>query len=292
MQPKYRAKQQFAEYDESEPLGNEEKKQIQKITGKFVWHGRGVDGTILTPLSAIAAKQLKPTINTTQWGQQIMDYLATQESAVLTYRKSDLVLAVHSNASYLNEEEARSWAGFHHFLSEDVPLPPNNGAIHNIAEIIKGVMSSAAKAELGALYISAQKAVEERIILEEMEHNQPATPVQVNNSTTKSIINKRVQPKRTKAMDMRFHWLWDCSMQKQFQFYWHSGPTNYADASSGCTSSQHETSIPHTFQSTPWALQKGKYSDTKKSAQKFVWYPTSIVSLLQGCVRHILHTVT
>jgi hypothetical protein len=45
-----------------------------------------------------------------------MDYLATQESAVLTYHKSDMVLAVHSNASYLNEEEARSRAGGHHFF--------------------------------------------------------------------------------------------------------------------------------------------------------------------------------
>jgi len=32
--------------------------------------------------------------------------------------------------------------------------PPNNGAIHNVAEIIKGVMSSAAEAELGAMYIN------------------------------------------------------------------------------------------------------------------------------------------
>ncbi len=88
--------------------------------------GRGVDGTILTPLSAIAAKQSKPTVNTVQRSQQIMDYLATQEPAVLTYLKSDMVLAVHSDASYLNEEEARSRAGSHHFLSEDVPLSPNN----------------------------------------------------------------------------------------------------------------------------------------------------------------------
>jgi hypothetical protein len=80
-----------------------------------------------------------------------------------------MVLAVHSNASYLNEE-ARSRAGGHHFLSESVHLPPNNGAIHSIAEIIKGVMSSAFKAELSAMYINACKAVEERIILEEMGH--------------------------------------------------------------------------------------------------------------------------
>ena len=184
---------------------------------------------ILTPLSAVAAKQSKPTVNTAQRSQQIMDYLTTQEPAVLTYCKSDMVLTVHSNASYLNEEEARSKANGHHFLSEDVPLPPNNGTIHNVAEIIKGVMSSAAKAELGVMYINVRKVVEERIILEEMGHVQPATPVQVDNSTAKGIINKRVQLKRTKAMDMCFHWLRDCSTQKQFRFYWRPGATNYAD---------------------------------------------------------------
>ena len=146
-----------------------------------------------------------------------MDYLAMQEPAVLTYCKSDMVLAVHSDASYLNEEVACSRAGSH------------NGVIPNVAEIIKGVMSSAAKAELGVMYINARKVVEERIILEEMGHVQPATPVQVDNSTAKGIINKRVQLKRTKAMDMCFHWLRDCSTQKQFRFYWRPGATNYAD---------------------------------------------------------------
>ena len=39
--------QQFAEYDKSAPAVDEEKKHIQKVTGKFLWYGRGVDGTIL-----------------------------------------------------------------------------------------------------------------------------------------------------------------------------------------------------------------------------------------------------
>ena len=200
------------------------------MTGKCIWYGRGVDGTILTPLSAIAAKQSKPTEQTMKHSQQLLDYLATQEPAVLTYCKSGMVLAVHSDAGYLNEEEARSRAGGHHFLSENVPFPPNNGAIHNDAEIIKGVMSSASEAELGAMYINARKAVEERLILDEMGHKQPATPFQVDNSTAEGIVNKRVQPKRTKAMDMRFHWLRDRSInQNQFRFYWRPGPTNDGD---------------------------------------------------------------
>ncbi len=36
--------------------------------------------------------------------------------------------------------------------------PPNNGAILTVATIIKKVMSSAAEAELGALYINAKEA--------------------------------------------------------------------------------------------------------------------------------------
>ncbi len=89
---------------------------------------------------------------------------------------------------------------------------------------------SAAEAELGAMYINACKAVEERIILDAMGHKQPATLVQVDDSTAEGIVNKRVQPKHTKAMDMHFHRLRDCSInQKQFQFYWRPGPTNHAD---------------------------------------------------------------
>jgi hypothetical protein len=87
-----------------------------------------------------------------------------------------MTLAIHSDASYLSEANARSRAGGHHFLSENVPYPANNGAIHNVAEIIKAVMSSAAESELGTLYLNARKGVEERNILTEMGHPQPPPP--------------------------------------------------------------------------------------------------------------------
>jgi hypothetical protein len=91
-------------------------------------------------------------------------------------------------------------------------------------------MSSSAEAEIGALNINAQKGVDERNNLEEMGHLQPPTPVQTDNSTADGIINLRVQPKRTKAMDMRFHWLRDRGVnQKQFRFYWHPGTFMRAD---------------------------------------------------------------
>jgi hypothetical protein len=85
-------------------------------------------------------------------------------------------------------------------------------------------MSSAAEAEIEALYINARKGVEIRNILKEMGRMQPPTPVQTDNSTADGIVNLRVQPKRTKAMDMRFYWLRDREVnQKQFRFYWRPG---------------------------------------------------------------------
>ena len=107
---------------------------------------------------------------------QLLDYIASQEDAVLTYQASDMILAAHSDAGYHNEPKARSRAGGHFYLSNNAEVPPNNGSIHNVAQIIKAVMSSAAEAELGGLFINAREAVYIRNILAEMGHLQPPTP--------------------------------------------------------------------------------------------------------------------
>ncbi len=147
---------------------------------------------------------------------QLLDYLATQEDVVLSYHVRDMVLAVHSNASYLSKPKACSRAGGHFFLSSDTTVPPNNGAVLNIAHIIKNVMSLATEGELAGLYIMVPEAVYIRLILKELGHKQPPTPLQTDNAMADAIINGKIQPKQTKAMDMRFHWLRDCECQQQF----------------------------------------------------------------------------
>ena len=91
-----------------------------------------------------------------------------QTLQLLSYHSSDMVLAVHSNASYLSKLKACSRAGGHFFLSSNTTVPPNNGAVLNIAHIIKKFMSSATKTDPPGLYIMARKAVYIRIILEEL----------------------------------------------------------------------------------------------------------------------------
>eukprot|EP00956_Cyclotella_meneghiniana_P044671 scaffold329841_cov242-Cyclotella_meneghiniana.AAC.1 len=118
-------------------------------------------------------------------------------------------LAIHSDASYLSEPKSRSRGGGHYFLSTGTIDAPNNGAVLNVSKVIKAVMSSAAEAELGALFMNAKTAVPMRKTLEELGHPQPLTPIQTDNSTAYGVINNKIQPKATKAMDMRFYWLKD-----------------------------------------------------------------------------------
>ena len=51
------------------------------------------------------------------------------------------------NASHLSESNARSRAGGHFFMFRNTNMPPNNGAVLTISQIIKAVLSSAAEAE-------------------------------------------------------------------------------------------------------------------------------------------------
>jgi hypothetical protein len=142
--------------------------------------------------------------------------MASQEEAVLTYKASDMVLAIHSDASYLSEPKACSRAGGHMFMSANNDTPTNNGAVLNILQIIQAVMSSAAEAELGALFINAKTAVSMRHTLEEMDHPQPQTPIQTDNKTANDLLTNKIMPKALKALDMRFHWLHCRDAQGQF----------------------------------------------------------------------------
>jgi hypothetical protein len=90
-------------------------------------------------------------------------------------------------------------------------------------------MSSAAEAELGALHINACEAILQPHLLEEMGHPQPPTPIQIDSSTELGLVTNIIQPKCTKAMNMRFHWLCCRTNEKQFCTYCQVGSTNLAD---------------------------------------------------------------
>ena len=116
----------------------------------------------------------------------------TNPNAILTYKKSDMILAVHSDASYLSESKALSIVGGQFYCTSDMEDPPNNGAVINVAKILGAVMSSTSEAELGALYVNVREAVPMRHLLEEMGHKQPKTPIKTDNSMACGVVNSTI----------------------------------------------------------------------------------------------------
>eukprot|EP00804_Cyclotella_cryptica_P028237 CCRYP_014588-RA/>CCRYP_014588-RA protein AED:0.25 eAED:0.25 QI:0/0/0/1/1/1/2/0/264 len=134
------------------PLDKHNKKFVQHVSGKFLLLGQAINPTLLCPISAIASQSATPTQATLMPTKQLLKYLALQEDTILTYHASNMILAAHSNVSYLSEPKAHSHAGSHFPLSSNADIMSNNGAVLNIAHIIKHIMASATEAELTALY--------------------------------------------------------------------------------------------------------------------------------------------
>ena len=69
-----------------------------------------------------------------------------------------MILHVDSDAVYLVQPKVCSRTGGHHYLGNKTNTQ-FHGSILVFAKIIKNVMASAAKAEVGALYLNAQEAL-------------------------------------------------------------------------------------------------------------------------------------
>jgi hypothetical protein len=238
--PVYGAKTQYATKDETPPLTAKQCLNIQKVTGSVLYYARAVDPTFLMPLNDIATEQKKATEKRQAPTNQLLDYLATHPDATIRYHASDMILHIHYDASYLSVSNARSRLGGLFFCGDKSPHEDNlNGSILNAASVIKNVVASAAESEVGACFQNAQSGAPLRVTLAELGHIQPPTPLRTDNSTAFGILNEKIKQKRSKAMDMRYHWLTDRVRQKQFDVYWRPGRENLGDYHTKHLSAQH-----------------------------------------------------
>jgi hypothetical protein len=70
-----------------------------------------------------------------------------------------MILHIHSDASYLSENEAKSRAGgfFYMGSSTNTKKKLTNGAILIISKVLKHIMSSAAEAKIGAVFYKCKR---------------------------------------------------------------------------------------------------------------------------------------
>ncbi len=101
-------------------------KHIQGIIGSLMYYTQAVDNKLLMMLSSLGAQQVAATINTRTAINQLLDYVATYPADSTTYPTSNMILAAHSDASFLSKSKSRSQAGTSIFLTKDDPIPISN----------------------------------------------------------------------------------------------------------------------------------------------------------------------
>jgi hypothetical protein len=93
---------------------------------------------VIMPLNDIATEQTTATKKTKTAADQLLDYLDTHPDATIRFHASDMILHIHSDASYLSVSKARRHLGG---IFNPVYNTPNeeklNGSILNVASVVK-----------------------------------------------------------------------------------------------------------------------------------------------------------
>ena len=160
---------------------------------------------------------------------RLLAYAAAYPCNKLRLTACDMTLHIQSDASYLSRDGSRSVAGGIFYLGNKGCPTHINGAIHAISSIIGVIVSSAAEAEYAALFMNAQHGEWLRTVLEAFGYPQPPTLIMCDNACAVGIANKTVKMKRSKCIDMRFHWIRDRITQGHFIVQWREGANNLAD---------------------------------------------------------------
>ena len=210
--PIYGHNQQFAlPPDNTELLDKKDTKYIQQVVGSFLYYSRAIDNTIITALSEIVLMQAKPTEITRQKINMLLQYLTTYPNARIRFYASDMILYVDSDVTYLITDKGKSrLAGYFYCSNKSTTIPPKprlNEPVHVECKLLCHIVTSAAEAETAGLFVSGQKVIEIQQMLNALGHTQKMIPIKTDNATAASFVKDMLKQKRSKAWDMRYHWL-------------------------------------------------------------------------------------
>ena len=139
--PIYGAKQQMvAEEDTTGKLNPDDILHVQCVVGTLLYYALAVDSTMLVALGDLAATQTKGTQHTLDALTKLFNYAASHLDAAVQFQKSDMILHIHSDGSYLSAPRAISRVGGYFFMGNNNKYPgetASNGVVHVLAKILK-----------------------------------------------------------------------------------------------------------------------------------------------------------
>jgi hypothetical protein len=124
------------------------------------------------------------------------------------------------------------------------------------------MFASAAESEVGGCFLNTQSGAPLRVTLAEQGHIQPATPLHTDNPTAFGILNEKIKQKRSKAIDMRYHWLTNRVHHTKDGAYWQPGRENLGDYHTKHHSAQHH-----------------------KAMHGLILHKANILQVIRGCVK-------
>jgi hypothetical protein len=143
---------------------------MKDIVCTLLYYAQVVDPTLLAVLGAIAARQANGIQAVADTCHQLLNYVARHPNAGIRYKACNMILLVHTDASYLSTPGGKSRPAGHFYLSNHNDKDFNNGAILALSSIIKHVMLLASEAELAALYYGCKLAAPIWTTLKELGH--------------------------------------------------------------------------------------------------------------------------
>ena len=159
---------------------------------------------------------------------RLLAYSLEYPSNELVFTASDMILYVQTDASCLSRSGARSVAGVVEYLGNKDQPTHINGAIHAASSIMDVLVASAGEAEYAGVFMGARHAEGTRAQLDFL-YPQPPTITLCDSACAVGIANDKVKIKRSKSIDMRFHWVRDRIRQGHFEVQWRKGAHNLAD---------------------------------------------------------------
>jgi hypothetical protein len=86
----------------SPALSAKDVNKLQQLTGTLLYYSRAVDPTLIMPINVLASEQSKDTSDTADKVIKLLNCCNTHPETKIRYRASDMILYIHSDASYLS----------------------------------------------------------------------------------------------------------------------------------------------------------------------------------------------
>jgi hypothetical protein len=167
------------------------------------------------PINVLASEQSNTTEDTSDKVIKLLNYCKTHPETKIQYHASDMIVHIHSDASYLSESEAKSRDGGFFYI-ENTKKRTKTSQTEQFWSSAK-YSNTSCHPEIGAVFINAKEGAVLRTTLEELGHKQPPIPMETDNTTSTGYSNATIKQELTKAMDMRFYWIKDRVKQGQLK---------------------------------------------------------------------------